>query len=81
MRVYAFPARYATEVATVINSLRRQIAADEMISGADSPWPNGIIPKDDREGTVYLLVGELPADTEVSLFPMVEQPAPQRIAS
>jgi hypothetical protein len=80
MRVYAFPARYATEVATALHSLRAHIRADQAIGGADSPWPNGIIPKDDREGTVYLLVGELPADVDVSLFPLVEPESTRRSA-
>lgn len=76
MRFYDFDARYATEVAAVLDRLRDSIRTDEKLSDGDEPFANGFIPKDARVGRICILVGELPGDVDVSLFPQVDQPAP-----
>jgi hypothetical protein len=81
MRIIPFPARYASEIARTIDGLRAQIRADAAIGGEDSPWPNGFIEKDDRTGTIYVLVAELPEDSTSRVLELSEQLTGEKLAS
>lgn len=80
MRFYDFDARYAGEVAAVLDRLQSSIRADEKMSDGEEPFANGFIPKDARIGRICILVGELPADGAQPVFPQSAQPALERSA-
>lgn len=80
MRFYDFDARYAAEVAAVLDRLQSSIRADEQLADGEDPFATGFIPKAPRVGRICILVGELPVDAGFSLQALV-QPEPLEKAS
>jgi hypothetical protein len=79
-RIISVPARYAPFVEQTLAAMQATIDADPLMLDSSLPW-RGVTKDDTARGTLVISVASLPADTALKLFPQVEPPVQERIAS